>query len=137
MKTIPDVDELLEVVAHFLRADVAKNTAAPTSFYALVAANALDIVRRELTQGADAEADATKRLRELLGRTDGDATELEILLAGKIRSGELTRESAGLLEHLRLSALAQLAIDQPSYATHRHVMRDWSKTRTLDSGKQD
>ena len=123
MRTIPDAVELLDIIAQFLREDVAKNTVAPTNFYAQVAANAIDIVRREITQGAKADTVAIERLRKLLIMPDGKLEEMESMLAEWIREGRMTADSPGLLEYLWQSTLAEMAIDQPNYATYKHLTK--------------
>jgi hypothetical protein len=122
MRSIPDAVELLEIIAQFLREDVVKLTDAPINFYVRVAANALDIVRREISQGAEADAAATARLRKLLGNPDGALGELESILADQIREDLMTADTPGLIEHLWQSTLAEVAIDQPTYATYKHLM---------------
>jgi hypothetical protein len=124
MRTIPDAVELLDIIAQFLQEDVAKNTVAPTNFYAQVAANAIDIVRREITQGAKADTVAIERLRKLLIMPDGKLEEMESMLAEWIREGRMTADSPGLLEYLWQSTLAEMAIDQPNYATYKHLTKN-------------
>jgi hypothetical protein len=111
--THPRTDELVEAVAGWI--DAIRPSLDPrNAFLARVAANALATVRRELTEGLAAEAAAIARMSEVLGRT-GDYDDLIGELCARIRTGELTVETPGLLAALRVMALDQLAIDQPNY----------------------
>ena len=53
-------------------------------------------------------------MAELLGH-DGDFEALNAELCDRIRAGELTVDTPGLLPALTIIAMNQLAIDQPSY----------------------
>lgn len=91
-------------------------------FQARVAANAIDLVAREITYGSDAERDARARMQALLGH-DGSLPELESELAQRIRAGEFDLSDAAFAEHLWQSTLAKMAIDQPNYASYRREMQ--------------
>jgi len=101
----PSARDLLGAVSAWLGKD------APASrFDRAVAANALGMVERELLLRAEADAAASARIAALLGNgADQDA------LVQAIRSGALPPDDPALLEHLRLTALDALAIDQPRY----------------------
>jgi hypothetical protein len=126
MRTIPSADELLEIAAQFLRAEAAAAARSDGGFHSRVAANAIDIVRREMAQGDAADEAAVMRLRRLLRARSTDLPRLEARLALAIRSGRLTATSPGLMEHLWESTLAEVAIDQPGYATYRRLTRGTS-----------
>jgi hypothetical protein len=111
--THPRTEELVEAVAGWIDA-IRPGLDPRNTFLARVAANALATVGRELTQGPAAEAAAVARMSEVLGRT-GDYDDLNGELCARIRTGELTVETPGLLAALRVMALDQLAIDQPNY----------------------
>jgi hypothetical protein len=109
----PRTEELAESVRLWI--DEIRPTLDPrNAFLARVAANAMATIARELTQGPAADAEAVTRMGEVLGRT-GTYDELNRELCARIRSGELTVESPGLLPALQVMAKNQLAIDQPSY----------------------
>ena len=94
---------------------------ARVAFHPRVAANVLGIVARELEAGASARADAHARLRALLGH-DGEYDDLERELCDRIREGALHAHTPGLMEHLRATTLAKLAVDQPRYAGYRRAV---------------
>lgn len=113
MITHPRTEELVESVRLWI--DEIRPTLDPrNAFLARVAANALATVHRELTDGPAAEAAAVAGMAGILGR-DGDYAELNAELCARIRSGELTVETPGLLTALHVMARDQIAIDQPSY----------------------
>jgi hypothetical protein len=111
--THPRTEELAQAVAAWI--DQIRPSLDPrNAFLARVAANALATVGRELTQGPAAQAAAVAAMGGVLGR-DGDFGHLNAELCRRIRSGELTVTTPGLLPALRVMARDQLAIDQPSY----------------------
>jgi hypothetical protein len=111
--THPKAEELAEAVAAWI--DQIRPSLDPrNAFLARVAANAMATIGRELTQGAAAEAAAVAVMGEVLGRA-GTYDELNAELCARIRAGELTVETPGLLAALRTMATDQLAIDQPNY----------------------
>jgi hypothetical protein len=111
--THPRTEELAEAVAAWI--DQIRPTLDPrNAFLARVAANAMATIGRELTQGAAAEATAVAAMTEVLGHA-GSYDELNGELCARIRAGELTVETPGLLPALRIMASDQIAIDQPSY----------------------
>lgn len=109
----PRAEELVEAVAAWIDS-VRPGLNPRDAFLARVAANALSVVRRELLQGPAAEAAATARLAELLGR-QGSHAELTSELCARLRAGGMDRDTPGLLAALRANVEEQIAIDQPSY----------------------
>lgn len=120
MRDPPTGPELLEVVAEFLREEVLPQLAGRTGFHVRVAANALDLVRREMLLARPAEAAEAARLQALLGRT-GEAAELNRELCARIADGRIDPDDPALIEHLWATTLDTVAIDQPSYATYRRA----------------
>jgi hypothetical protein len=118
MQDPPTVTELLEATASFLREVAVPQLSGHASFHARVAANALDIVKRELELRPAAERDEHTRLKALL-HTDGSLDELNSLLSRRIAAGELGLQTPGVAEHLWATTLAKVAIDQPTYASYR------------------
>jgi len=90
-----------------------------------VAANALDIVKRELEIGPKAGEDELRRLKALLGK-DGTIDALNRELCAKIERGEITLDTPGLREHLWETTLTKLAIDQPKYSGYRRALEEKS-----------
>ncbi|MCY1393988.1 hypothetical protein D9M71_88980 [compost metagenome] len=123
MQDLPKATELLQAVAEFLRQQAMPALSGQTAFHARVAANVLDIVRRELELAPRQEAEERQRLGELLGE-DADLETLNRRLCQRIDAGELDLDSPGLFEHLWLTTLAKVAIDQPNYVTYRRLVAD-------------
>ncbi len=123
MHNHPTLSELLEAVRDFLEQRALPELKGRTAFHARVAMNALDIVRRELADGAPAEAAERAGLLALLGDV-GEETptgELDRELCRRIRAGDITLETEGLRRHLWHTTLDRLSVDQPKYATyHKH-----------------
>ncbi|QIO31787.1 DUF6285 domain-containing protein [Bradyrhizobium sp. 1(2017)] len=113
--------DILAAISKLLRETLMPQLPANAAFQARVAANAIDLVAREINYGHAVESEALGRLRALLSR-DGSLQELETDLSGRIRRGELDLQSAGLAEHLWLTTLDKMKIDQPAYASYRRTI---------------
>ncbi|MFZ9408501.1 MAG: DUF6285 domain-containing protein, partial [Burkholderiaceae bacterium] len=109
---------ILDVVAKMIRDDFIPRLPPDAVFHARVAANAIDLVRRQLEQGDALEAASLERLQALLGQS-GSAESLERELCERIRDRRLGMNTPGLIEHLMADTLAKMSIDQPSYASYR------------------
>jgi hypothetical protein len=118
MQDPPTVTELLEATASFLREVAVPQLSGHASFHARVAANALDVVKRELELRPVAERDEHARLQALL-HVEGSLEELNALLSRRIAAGEVGLQTPGVAEHLWATTLAKVAIDQPTYASYR------------------
>ncbi|MDZ4372870.1 MAG: DUF6285 domain-containing protein [Phenylobacterium sp.] len=113
MITHPRTDELAESVRLWID-EIRPSLDPRNAFLARVAANAMATIHRELTQGPAAEAAAVRLMSELLDR-NGNQAELNSELCDRIRSGDFTVDTPGLLAALKVMAANQIAIDQPNY----------------------
>lgn len=102
----PTAAELVAAVAEFLDADVRAATTGAVNFHALVAANALRIVERELL---DSGSDAPRAALAALGYPDEDT------LAAAIHAGELDGRDAEVMSCLRKLVRHRLAVAHPGY----------------------
>ncbi|MGI9124561.1 MAG: DUF6285 domain-containing protein [Mycobacterium sp.] len=102
----PTAAELVAAVAEFLEGEVRATTVGAVNFHALVAANALRMVERELCDENPAQPQAA--LAEL-GFPDEQA------LAAAIRSGKLDGCDAEAMACLRTLVRHRLAISHPDY----------------------
>lgn len=120
MQDRPTAPELLEAVVEFLEADVMP-LAGRIGFHGRVARNVLEIVRREIELGHDADSRERAGLQELLGRDapPSDLREANAELARRIRAGELDDRRGELLEHLRRTAVDKLRIANPKELDER------------------
>lgn len=121
MQDPPNAVEMLDLVAEFLRTVAIPQLTGQSAFHARVAANALNIVKREIQLAPVAESEERARLREILGE-DGSLQELNARLARLLASGEITPATARVAEHLWVTTLAKLAIDQPTYAPYQREL---------------
>ena len=126
MQDRPTADELLAAVEGFLRDDVLPNIGGSRSFHARVAANALAIVRRELTYEEAQLSAEWDGLAELLGaarRPKSNKAARAMLvertgeLCDRIRRGDADdNEFRRLaLQHLRMSSRNNLAVSNPRW----------------------
>jgi len=123
----PDLAELVSAVQDFLQHKAMPELEGRTAFHARVAVNALGIVSRQLEQGPAAEQAEAERLLALLGgeaNRDLEAQNRE--LCRRIREGEIGLETPGLVDHLRATTLAKVAVDQPRYSQYRRALEQRS-----------
>jgi len=124
MQDGPGPIEILAAVTAFLREDLLPKLDQTTAHHTRVAANALELVAREMMQGDAADGAERARLQALLGR-EGSTEELSRALADAIRADAVEVELPRLLDHLRETTLAKLAIDQPRYAGYLRARALW------------
>ncbi|MEQ9519891.1 MAG: DUF6285 domain-containing protein [Parvibaculum sp.] len=123
MQDLPTANEIISVVSEFLREQILPELEGRKKFHALVAANALDIVVRELDKAPTDNSAEHKRLTTLLG-SDGTLEDLNKELSDALRSGRLTLETEGLKEHLWTTTLAKLSVDQPKYSAFKKAQQE-------------
>jgi hypothetical protein len=118
MQDQPTPSEVIGAVAAFLKNVVTAQTTGAVSFQARVAANALEMMRRQLDLAPAEDAAELARLKGLLGH-DGTLADLNAELARRIGAGELDLTTPELSDHLWATTMAKLAVDQPTYAAYR------------------
>ena len=123
MQDRPRAPELIEAVREFIER-ILPELKGHSAFHGRVAANVLDIVRRELELAPATDAAEHARLRALLG-ADGDLGQLNRLLCQRIASGDIGPDNPDLIEHLRATTLAKLAVDQPRYPGYQRALQRW------------
>ena len=125
MQDQPTAELLLEAVAGFLREQVVPATQGSLAFYARVAANALDVARRELVLAPGADARARAALVALLQADPHSALiALNQQLCDRIAHDTMDAQTPGLIDALWRITLDKLAIDQPGYDTYRRAIDD-------------
>lgn len=113
----PSVAELVQAVKNFIDETAGPNLTGHAAFHARVASNVLSTVLRDLDQRPQSEPDERERLVELLGDgADQTTAALNEMLSTRIKAGEMTPETSGLLAHLKATTIAQVEIDQPRYS---------------------
>jgi hypothetical protein len=112
MQDRPTAAELADAVRSFLEDEVGPALQDPRlKFRALVAANALSIVERDLSLGPELQRQEVEVLSGLLGMR-GDAPSLNVELCRRIRLGQAP---PGTLKALRHLAELKLRIASPRY----------------------
>jgi hypothetical protein len=120
MHESPSVDALLVAVSRFLREVAVPGLTGQAAFHARVAANAVELVRREIQQRPSCDTHERALLLGLLGRdcnSHDSLADLNKQLCEAIRAGALTPSTPGLMDGLQAQAAMQLAIDQPGYSS--------------------
>ena len=127
MQDRPNATELVAAVRGFLEADVAPALTGRRRFHALVAANVLAIVERELVREEERVLDEWQRLARLLDVTGDPPPRLELALRGvrdleerladRIRAGDADAGEFAerVRAHLRATVLEKLRIANPKY----------------------
>jgi hypothetical protein len=123
MQDEPKPDEILAAVARFLRDVAAPATTGHISFNLRVAANAIEMSRRQLDLDPPAAGAEAARLSALL-ETQGDLAALNAELCRRIELGEADLSTPGLADHLWATTLAKLAVDQPTYWGYRAALAE-------------
>ena len=121
MQDRPTPEELLEAVAAFLRDHVmpGPSVSGQVAFHARVAANVLDIVRRQVALAPAAhEREHTALVKLLAADPHSDVTQLTGMLCERIASGAMDLDTPGLAACLWRITLDKLAVDQPSYQAY-------------------
>jgi hypothetical protein len=108
MHFYPSAEQLAEAVEEFLRNEVMPALEGRLHFQALVAANVMAVLRRELTDGSALAAAHAERLAAL--GFDDDAA-----LIAAIRSGEVDERFGEIVAVLRPSVEAAVAIANPKH----------------------
>ena len=125
MQDTPSPEQLLRAVARYLRDEagpaLARGGDSALAYQARVAANMLDIAGRQLAHAPAADAAELARLQALLLVDPGSLRALNQRLADRLQDGSLAADHPGLAEHLWLTTLAKLAVDQPGYDTFRRI----------------
>ncbi|MDE2465499.1 MAG: hypothetical protein KGO02_17570 [Alphaproteobacteria bacterium] len=115
MQDEPEPKAILAAIARLLRNTAQEDLPERTRFLLRVAANAADLVGRQLALEPDSDAAELRRLNALLG-SDGTLAEQNARLCEAIEAGAISLASEGLVAHLRATALEKLAVDQPKYS---------------------
>lgn len=119
----PTRDELLEAVVEFLEKRLTPKLDKHAAFHTRVAANVLNIVRRELEQGPELDREELARLKELLGE-EGTLKELNAKLCDRIHRGDLDHTNPELMEHLFLTTMGKVSVDQPIYSAYQRALEE-------------
>ncbi|MBB4632982.1 DUF6285 domain-containing protein [Sphingosinicella soli] len=118
MRSRIEATDLIEAAAAFLK-EAEGELSGRMAFHAKVAANALAIAARELrARPAEAEAAA---LGSLLPDVPAGARVAEA--CARIRAGDWTTRTPGLLDALETGVAARLTVDNPRFSTLERLNR--------------
>ena len=123
MQDHPHPSEIIAAVARFLKAEVVPELTGRTAFNVRVAANALEMMQRQLETQPDAEAAETTSLKVILG-AEGDLPTLNAEFSRRLAAGDLDLSTPGVPEHLWATTLAKLYVDQPTYWGYRAALNE-------------
>jgi Domain of unknown function (DUF6285) len=113
-QSMPSAPVLLVAAVKYLEEELLPTLTGYHRFKTRVAANVLNIVRREL-ELREAQAAAERgRLRALVGH-DGEVEGLSAELSESIRQGAIDLDDPALRAHLRQSLADALAINNPKW----------------------
>ena len=110
----PAAADLLAGVVGYLERDLLPGLDGRHRYLVRVAANAIRIVQRELSQRPALDAEERQRLARLLGE-DGPLEAMNRELARRIRDGEIALDDPALLDHLKRAIAGALAINNPRW----------------------
>jgi hypothetical protein len=122
----PSGKSLLDAVVVLLRDELMPRLEGAEAFKVRVAANALELIGREIETCKAVEQDEHRGLVALLER-QGSLDELNRELCERIRDRRMTVATSGVSQHLWTSVLDKVAIDQPRYATFQRIRSEREK----------
>jgi Domain of unknown function (DUF6285) len=123
MQDHPHPSEIIAAVARFLKAEVIPELTGRTAFNTRVAANALEMMTRQLETQPAAEAAELESLKAILG-ADGDLAALNAEFSRRLAAGELDLATPNVADHLWITTLAKLYVDQPTYWGYRAALAE-------------
>jgi hypothetical protein len=113
----PEAPVLLGAAIDYLERELLPTLTGYHRFQCRVTLNVLSQVRRELALAAAQAEVERSRLATLLGH-EGSRDDLSRELAKTIRGGFVALDDPALLEHLRLSLVEALRINNPKWLSH-------------------
>lgn len=113
-QSMPRASVLLTAAVKYFEQELLPTLTGYHRFQTRVAANVLNIVRRELELGEAQAVAERERLRALVGH-DGDVEGLSAELSESIRRGAIDLNDPNLRSHLRQSLADALAINNPKW----------------------
>jgi hypothetical protein len=123
MQDRPSPQQLLEAASRCLRIEILPRLSQREAYRLRVVLNALALVGREIDDAQDRRSvEERARLKSLLGEEgDKPVTELTADLCRGIERGVLDDDEA-LIEHLWLTTVDKIEVDQPGYAGYRKAL---------------
>ena len=121
----PSVEELVQAVKTFVDQTAMPELNGRAQFHARIASNVLATILRDLEARKTNDLEEHERLVDLLDASPQESlANLNHQLQDRIRQGELTITSKELMRHLKMTAIAQLKVDQPSYSALKKTLEE-------------
>jgi hypothetical protein len=131
----PSTEAMLGAVSTFLRDTCLPALEGRDAFLARVAANVVDIARRELLLGPEALKAEHALLSDLVGERDASLDQLRLSMAVALRSGTFDGSTPGLLAAFERIAADRVRIEQPAYASLNRTTAT-EPTQSVDAAPQ-
>ena len=113
----PSVAELIQAVKNFIDETAAPKLTGHAGFHARIASNVLATVLRDIAQRETQEELEKDGIQSLVqAPQEASLNDLNQLLCEQIKTGHVTLQTSGLLDHLKRTTIAQLSVDQPNYS---------------------
>ncbi|MDC0247507.1 DUF6285 domain-containing protein [OCS116 cluster bacterium] len=124
LKNINQINESkINEIIEFINDDLISHLTDHNRFYAFVARNSLQIIKREINLINSYEEKEVIRLEKLLNEK-GNIKDLNKVLCKRISDKELDRDNNELKDHLVITTMAKLSIDQPNYSGYLKGIKD-------------
>lgn len=123
MQDHPAPTRILDLAVAHLRERALPQLQGKDQFEMRVVIAALQLVAREVALAPASDSAERARLETLL-RESADLASLNRRLCEEIRDGRMDLGTPGLAQHLRQTALAKLAVDQPTYSAYRRAAEE-------------
>ena len=124
LKNINQINESkINEIIEFINDDLISHLTGHNRFYAFVARNSLQIIKREINLINSYEEKEVIRLEKLLNEK-GNIKDLNKVLCKRIFDKELDRDNNELKDHLVRTTMAKLSIDQPNYSGYLKGIKD-------------
>ena len=121
----PSILELVQAVKNFVDETAMPELQGRAGFHARVASNVLATILRDLENRAESDAKERGRLQALLGLSEEpELAALNRELSRRIREREIDLESTELMKHLKMTAIDQIRVDQPTYSGLKTALKD-------------
>jgi len=117
-------EEVLRSLVDWVKKDIQPEKEGRALFETRVAANALGIARRHAAWGSQFSAAAEHRLSDIGEQLEQPITHDQFCEA--LGGGKLAIDSITIWNHLRISALERLSVDQPKYAGLHAALKKWA-----------
>lgn len=121
----PSVRELIQAVKNFVDETAMPELNGRAGFHARVTSNVLGTILRDIEMRESADKREKVRLLDLLNASaETPLPKLNDDLCQRIRAGELTIRSDELMDHLKMTAIDQLKVDQPNYSALKKAIEE-------------